>query len=39
MIKIGQGKFMCKLIRKEQPECTQSKYDLQEINALNKNKD
>ena len=39
MIKINKGKFMWKLVNKEQPECIQMKYHLWEINALNKNKD
>ena len=39
MIKINKGKFMSKLVNKEEPESIQMKYHLREINALNKNKD
>ena len=39
MIKINKGKFVWKLVNKEQPECIQMKYHLSEINTLNKNKD
>ena len=39
MIKINKGKFMWKLVNKEQPECIQMNYHLRGINALNKNKD
>lgn len=35
MIKINKGKFMWKLVNKEQPECIQMKYHV-EINTLNK---
>ena len=39
MIKINKEKFMVKLVNKEQAEFIQMNYYLQEINALNKNKD